>query len=133
MSGTPKRFLKRGIKHAENGDLDHAIDCLNFAIQHRYEYEPEYYGLAYRSRGTAYARKGDYNRAIADFDQAIQISPKDISAHIGRGTAYMEKSDIAHAVADFETAVRIEPHDELTRLYNTLARQLLEQARQLQG
>jgi tetratricopeptide (TPR) repeat protein len=30
----------------------------------------------YNTRGSAYFRKGDYDRALADYDQAIRLDPK---------------------------------------------------------
>ena len=37
--------------------------------------------------------KGDNDRAIQNFDQAIQLDPKDAVAYITRGTAYASKGD----------------------------------------
>jgi tetratricopeptide (TPR) repeat protein len=33
--------------------------------------------LTYYNRGNAYSGKGDYNRAIADYEAALQIDPSD--------------------------------------------------------
>src|SRR5215470_12212619 len=44
--------------------------------------------LAYSRRATAYARKGDYDRAIPDFDQAIKLNPNDPLAFYGRGDTF---------------------------------------------
>ena len=40
------------------------------------------------NRGIAYGDKGDYVRAIADYDEAIRLDPKAAEAHLGRGHAY---------------------------------------------
>ena len=39
-------------------------------------------------RGTVYAAKGEYDRAITDYDQAIHINPDDQYVFISRGDAY---------------------------------------------
>jgi tetratricopeptide (TPR) repeat protein len=47
--------------------------------------------VAYINRGIAYYRKGDYDRAIADFDQAIHLDPKFKPAYYNRSVAYEKK------------------------------------------
>ena len=42
---------------------------------------------AYISRGNAKLELGQYQEAIADFDQALQLQPDDASAYISRGNA----------------------------------------------
>jgi lipoprotein NlpI len=45
-------------------------------------------GRAYEYRGNALARKGDYERAIADITKAIEIDPEFSYAYGNRGSAY---------------------------------------------
>jgi tetratricopeptide (TPR) repeat protein len=42
-------------------------------------------------RGLTYARKGEYDRAIQDYDQAIRLNPKDAKALLYRGIAQFEQ------------------------------------------
>ena len=90
-------------------DLDKAIAEFNQAIR----INPQY-ALAYFRRGIAYSRKGDYARAIADFDRALQLSPDDSPnrplIHFERGMAYYRTEDFNRAVTDLEAAVRINPN-----------------------
>jgi tetratricopeptide (TPR) repeat protein len=51
--------------------------------------------------GRTYYSKGDYDRAITDFDQAIGLEPKAASLYNFRGEAYDAKNDPDHAIADF--------------------------------
>src|SRR5260221_621275 len=48
---------------------------------------------AFTNRGSGYATKGDYNRAIQDYDQALRLNPKSSEAFSGRGSAYAYKGD----------------------------------------
>lgn len=52
-------------------------------------------GVRYASvgSGTAYADKGDYDHAIADFDQAIRLKPDLAVAYNHRGLAYKLKGE----------------------------------------
>ncbi|MGO9135188.1 MAG: tetratricopeptide repeat protein [Methylovirgula sp.] len=68
---------------------------------------------AYNNRGVAYAAKGDLDRAIADFDQAIRLDPKDEVAYKNRGGAYKAKGDFDRAIADYSEAIRLDPKDVL--------------------
>jgi tetratricopeptide (TPR) repeat protein len=61
--------------------------------------------LVFNNRGNAYSDKNDYDRAIADFNQAIRLDPKYAFPHDGRGKAYYAKNDLNHAFADFDEAV----------------------------
>jgi tetratricopeptide (TPR) repeat protein len=69
-------------------------------------------------RGAAYQRKSDYDRAIADFDQAIRLDPNDAfaTAYNSRGNAYNAKGDYDRAIADFDQAIRLHPN--LVASYN---------------
>jgi tetratricopeptide (TPR) repeat protein len=65
----------------------------------------------YVSRGHAFHDKKDYDRAIADYDQAIQLDPKDANAYVSRGLAYHGKKDYDRAIADYNQAIQLDPKD----------------------
>jgi len=48
---------------------------------------------AYCNRGNAYYCKKNYDRAIADYNEAIKIDPNYTDAYIGRGNAEQAKRD----------------------------------------
>ena len=48
--------------------------------------------------------KGQYDKAIADYDQAIRLDPKSGPAYAGRGFAWCGKGDWAKAIKDFDEA-----------------------------
>jgi tetratricopeptide (TPR) repeat protein len=61
-------------------------------------------------RGLTYARsKGQYDRAIADFNKAIEISPNEAMGFYSRGLAYSGKGQYDKAIADFNKAIEISP------------------------
>jgi tetratricopeptide (TPR) repeat protein len=63
---------------------------------------------AYNNRGNAYGRKGDYDRAITDFNQAIRLTPNDTEAYFDRGIAYVMKEDYVRARADWEKVLQLD-------------------------
>ena len=64
---------------------------------------------AAESRSGLCCQKGDYERAIADFDQSIRLKPDWAVAYDNRGLAYALKGDYDRAIADFTQAIKLEP------------------------
>jgi tetratricopeptide (TPR) repeat protein len=61
----------------------------------------------YSARGFAYHGKKDYDRAIADYNEAIRLYPDRPTTIKNRGRAYEAKGDTARANADFEKAKQL--------------------------
>ena len=64
---------------------------------------------AYNNRGSVYFNKGDYDRAIKEFDESIRLNPNDAIAHYNRGTAWSNKGDKDRAIKDYDEAIRLDP------------------------
>jgi tetratricopeptide (TPR) repeat protein/energy-coupling factor transporter ATP-binding protein EcfA2 len=90
--------------------LDRAIQGYDQAIR----LSPNTY--AYTGRGMAYWMKGDFDRAIADTEQAIKLDPTYARAHNVRGMAFLDKTDEVHAIAEYDEAIRLDPY--YARPYN---------------
>lgn len=66
---------------------------------------------AYNNRGVASYARGDYDLALADYDQAVRLKPDDVSVYNNRGNAYGAKGDLDRAVADYDQAIRFKPDE----------------------
>jgi tetratricopeptide (TPR) repeat protein len=64
-------------------------------------------------RAMAYHVKGDYDRAIADGDQAVRLDPKCDACFVNRGAAYIGKGDFDRAIANYDQAIRLNPKFDL--------------------
>jgi lipoprotein NlpI len=78
--------------------------------------------VPYYNRGRAYARKGDRERAISDFNEAIRLNPNGALSYFMRGIEYDIAGDTERAIADFNDAIRLDPklagaHDHLGEIY----------------
>jgi tetratricopeptide (TPR) repeat protein len=67
--------------------------------------------VVYYDRGAAHWRKHDFDAAIADENEAIEINPKLANAYMRRGAAYGDKGDNDRALADTEKAIDIDPEN----------------------
>jgi tetratricopeptide (TPR) repeat protein len=56
------------------------------------------------SRGAAYQTKGDLDKAIADYSQAIVLKPDYAAAYENRARAFVDKGDYTRAVDDVTRA-----------------------------
>ena len=66
--------------------------------------------VVYDDRGSAWLRKGDAARALADFEAALKISPRRASSLYGRGLARRAGGDVKGADADIADAIRLQPN-----------------------
>ena len=62
---------------------------------------------AYNNRGVAYDKRGEYDRAIQDYDQSIKLKPS-AEAHFNRGNAHLAKNQYAAAIDDYNQAIRLQ-------------------------
>jgi len=69
--------------------------------------------VTYDNRGEEYKDKRDYDRAMADFNEAIRHDPKWEVPVIARGFVYFQKGDLDRALADFAQAIRLNPKNTL--------------------
>jgi lipoprotein NlpI len=71
--------------------------------------KPKARGVAFYNRGNAYVLKGDHEKAIADFDEALKLEPKNASIYNNRGNARNDKGEGDAAMADFDAAIKTNP------------------------
>src|SRR5258708_12233462 len=64
---------------------------------------------AFTNRGRGSFNRKDYDRAIADYGEAIKLSPKDATAFTHRCEAYESKEDHVAAIADCTEAIKNDP------------------------
>jgi tetratricopeptide (TPR) repeat protein len=83
--------------------IDKQIEGCTLAIQSSGE-APERLVQALMARAIAFMTKGDYDRAIQDYDQVLSLDPKNGLAFNNRGLAYGRIGDFDRAISDYENS-----------------------------
>lgn len=65
--------------------------------------------LAYNSRGLVYQEMGDHQKAIADFNRAIELDPGYAFPYNNRGYSYQKMNDREKAQRDYDKAIELNP------------------------
>ena len=83
---------------------------------------------AIRDGNAAYSA-GSFDKAIANFSEAIRLHPDDASAFNSRGSAYAHKGNQYRAIADYNEAIRLKPNYASAFCNRGIARQKLNNGR----
>jgi serine/threonine-protein kinase len=75
--------------------------------------------LAYSNRGLALVNQGDYDKGIADLNEAIRLDAKFVQAYQDRARGWNKKGDYEKAIADFNATIQLDPKNAAA--YNSLA------------
>jgi Flp pilus assembly protein TadD len=54
---------------------------------------------------------GQYECAIADLDQAIELDPKNATYLLNRGIAHAQNGEFDNAIADYSESIRLSPRN----------------------
>ena len=69
------------------------------------------FAQAFSDRGAAWYFKGEYQKAIADYDEAIRLEPDRARTYTNRGSAYRKLGRTDRALQDDTAAIRIDPSE----------------------
>jgi tetratricopeptide (TPR) repeat protein len=83
--------------------LDRATEYFTAAIRAK----PS--AAAYLGRGVIWSDQRDYDKAIADYTEAIRLDPGDEIAYTARGNAWRARKEYEKAIADYTEALRVNP------------------------
>ncbi len=68
------------------------------------------------NRGLSYAVSANYDRAIADFNEAIELDPKYGKAYYNRALVYEDLGRASDAIQDFEKSLELLTEPDLRKI-----------------
>lgn len=91
----------------DNGRLDEAIALYTTLLV--MDLPLPFVSTISQNRGNAYGRKGEDEKALRDYEQAIRFNPANAGAYVNRGLIYANRGDHDAAVQDYNEALRFDP------------------------
>ncbi len=71
--------------------------------------KPRLLAVAHNNRGNVLTGKGEYDRAIEDYNQSIKLHADNPKAFNNRGVVYLKKGEYDRAIQDFNEAIKLAP------------------------
>jgi tetratricopeptide (TPR) repeat protein len=88
----------------ERNQPERALTDFTHAIDIESQRQPAYYS----QRALTYVRLGEFDRALLDYNKAIELNPRSPAFHNDRGVAYLDMKDYPRATADFDRAIELD-------------------------
>jgi tetratricopeptide (TPR) repeat protein len=77
--------------------------------------------VAYSNRGVVGLSNGAYDKALADFNEAIRLDAHDDAAYCNRGGAHISRGEFDAAIIDLDEAIRLQPRNAFAYANRSLA------------
>ena len=112
-----RKLSNSALEKYNNGDLDGAIEDSNKAISIdksmlKSERRTFISDQTYANRGFYLSKKNEIDKALEDYNTAIEMNPGNIFAHHYRGTIKQFKKDYYGAISDYSTAYNLNKEDD---------------------
>jgi tetratricopeptide (TPR) repeat protein len=112
-------IMKEMQKESETGHYDKAIEVCNKALAMDLNLVRR--SIVTLERGSFLWRKGEYEKADADYDEAIKINPRNAMAYVYRGGSLDQRGESDDALKDYAEAIRINPREYFAYCYRGMA------------
>jgi tetratricopeptide (TPR) repeat protein len=114
---SPWLYRSRSNAHRNLGEIDKALSDFGEFLKRKKASDDARIG----ERGDLYLRKGDFDRAIADYSEAINKQPDSTDRYDKRALAYRLKGDYKRAILDYDQMVRLDDENPETYIGRGLA------------
>lgn len=107
LQGAALEAYEEASRQCFAGKGDEMLEGCNIVIEASRE-TPRRMASAFVMRGLGFSSKGQYDRAIADYDRGMKLRPDDFLLFYGRGLAYYRKGQYDLAIQDLDEAIRLQ-------------------------
>jgi len=104
-AASPGYGTDRCQEHVSKKEYDKAIEACTALIDSRNQLTY----LTFYNRGFAYSKKGEYDRAIADYTSGLELDPKNERLYQARASAYESTKRYDKALDDWSKAIAAAP------------------------
>ncbi|MDQ0473128.1 tetratricopeptide repeat protein [Labrys wisconsinensis] len=110
-------FFYRGLAYQVSDHLDQAIDDYHKALALDAAYGPAIQNLSVglNKRGSDAFNRGDYDSALAAFEESVRLDPKNAVSVSNRAAAHLKKGELGLALADCTEGIALDPKYILAR------------------
>lgn len=102
-------LLTLGLIRYDAEDFQGAITRFNDALNNHRPVQMINAEVIYFYRGTSYAEIGEHDKAIEDWDLAIDLNPNIAEVYHNRGKALKDEGQLDLAIKDFDMAISLKP------------------------
>lgn len=99
-------LISRSKIYEKNGDLTSMFADLTRAVEIPLNFNESAKGFFYVSRARAYSQQKMYDKAAADYTEAIKIEPENTVLLMNRGDVYFAAQKYSEAISDYEQAAK---------------------------
>ncbi len=105
-----------GLGHAQfkKEDYPAALKAFDNAIDANWRF-----AAAYLGRGEVFHALGEFDKAIVEYNQALDLAPTSSIVHFNMALSYLKKRDKEQAISHFESTVNLAPDSEISRQAKT--------------
>jgi tetratricopeptide (TPR) repeat protein len=111
-----------GLRYFYTGNFEKAVEYFTYSLPEQFNKYIDSSSILF-NRGHSYLFMKQYDKAIADFSQAISLNPKKYEAYGNRGVSYSAKGKYDKAIDDYNQVIFLNPKDE--QAYNNRANNYL--------
>lgn len=108
QAASPVALLKAAEAAKQERDYDRVVSLATKSLSANPN-SPATLSAAYFLRAEAYIRKGQTDKAVADYTRAATLAPRDAAPYLSRGNLWHARGNYKKAVADYTKAISLDP------------------------